>query len=76
MKDDLKLMQRDRAALLDKPRLFGYRNRAIKIRNHPRGAASDRASSIMDKDLLGLFYQVHRLFSSCGRAEQIDHKET
>jgi hypothetical protein len=31
-------------ARLDKLRLFGYRNRAIKIRNHPRSAATDRAS--------------------------------
>jgi hypothetical protein len=72
----LKLTQRRLAALLDKPRLFGYRNRAIKIRNHPRGAASDRASSILGKNLLGLFDQVHELFSSGGRAGQIDHKET
>jgi hypothetical protein len=75
MKDDLKRAEAPGAARLDKPRIFSYRYRAIKIRNHPRSAASNRASSILDKNLLGLFDQVHQRFSSGGCAEQIDHKE-
>jgi hypothetical protein len=64
-----------RAALLDKPRLFSYCNRAIKIRNHSSSAASNRASSILDKNLLGLFDQVRQLFLSGGCADKIYRKE-
>jgi hypothetical protein len=64
-----------RAALLDKPHLFRYCNRAIKIRNHSRSAAPNRASSILDKNLLGLFDQVRQLFSSGGCADKIYRKE-
>jgi hypothetical protein len=60
---------------LDKLRLFSYRNRAIKIRNHSRSAASNPASSTLDKNLLGLFDQAYQLGSSGGCAEQIYRKE-
>jgi hypothetical protein len=63
------------AALLDKPQLFRYCNRAIKIRNHSHSAVPNRASSILDKNLLGLFDQVRQLFSSGGCADKIYRKE-
>lgn len=62
-------------ALLDKPLLFSYRNRAIKICNHPLSAASTRASSILDKNPLGLFDQAINYFHQADAPNKIYRKE-